>query len=219
MSGQLRVDEITDEAGTGSPSFPQKITPSSLGTGTPDATNFLRGDGAWEIVDVEGEIADFAAGEPGQPRLVGNAVDNFVNYPVLTITAADTVSIGNIGYTVTQTTGGWTDSATFVEFARRVIDKYTGSVRFEYTANEAYEGGCSFEVRILKNSVVAQTSSGTLTNGQSLSFSIDINVIPTDIITVEARKTGGGGRVRGLLGGTASNTYVLKELFGPSILI
>ena len=45
MAGQLRVDEITDEAGTGSPSFPQKITPSSLGTGTPDATNFLRGDG------------------------------------------------------------------------------------------------------------------------------------------------------------------------------
>jgi hypothetical protein len=170
-------------------------------------------------VDVEQAIADFAAGEPGQPRLVGNAVDNFVNYPVLTIAAAATVSIGDIGYTVTQTTGGWTDSATFVEFVRRVINKYTGSVRFTYTANEAFEGGCSFEVRILKNSVVAQTSSGTLTNGQSLSFTIDINVIPTDIITVEARKTGGGGRVRGLLSGTASNTYVLKELFGPSILI
>jgi len=47
MAGQLRVDEITNEAGTGSPSFPNQITPSSLGTGTPGNTNFLRGDGQW----------------------------------------------------------------------------------------------------------------------------------------------------------------------------
>jgi len=50
MAGQLRVDEITDEAGTGSPSFPNGITPSSLGSGTPSDANFLRGDGAWEAV-------------------------------------------------------------------------------------------------------------------------------------------------------------------------
>jgi hypothetical protein len=51
MAGQLRVDEISNEAGTGAPSFPNKITPSSLGTGTPSSSNFLRGDGAWSIVD------------------------------------------------------------------------------------------------------------------------------------------------------------------------
>jgi hypothetical protein len=50
MAGQLRVDEITNEAGTGSPSFPNQITPASLGTGTPSSANFLRGDGAWEAV-------------------------------------------------------------------------------------------------------------------------------------------------------------------------
>jgi hypothetical protein len=47
MAGQIRVDEITNEAGTGSPSFPNKITPASLGTGTPSSANFLRGDGEW----------------------------------------------------------------------------------------------------------------------------------------------------------------------------
>jgi hypothetical protein len=47
MAGQLRVDEITNEAGTGSPSFPNGIPPASLGTGTPSSANFLRGDGAW----------------------------------------------------------------------------------------------------------------------------------------------------------------------------
>jgi hypothetical protein len=64
MAGQLRVDEITDEAGTGSPGFPNGITPSSLGTGTPDATNFLRGDGSWEAVP-SATIASTAEAEAG----------------------------------------------------------------------------------------------------------------------------------------------------------
>jgi len=50
MAGQLRVDEITDEAGTGAPSFPNGIPPASLGTGTPSSANFLRGDGQWQGV-------------------------------------------------------------------------------------------------------------------------------------------------------------------------
>jgi hypothetical protein len=50
MSGQLRVDQITDELGTGSPAFPNKIAAASLGTGTPGSGNFLRGDGSWQII-------------------------------------------------------------------------------------------------------------------------------------------------------------------------
>jgi len=56
MAGQLRVDEITNEAGTGSPSFPNQITPASLGTGTPSSANFLRGDGAWSTLPPSGFI-------------------------------------------------------------------------------------------------------------------------------------------------------------------
>jgi hypothetical protein len=49
MAGQIRVDEITNEAGTGAPSFPNQITPASLGTGTPSNVNYLRGDGSWQV--------------------------------------------------------------------------------------------------------------------------------------------------------------------------
>jgi hypothetical protein len=67
MAGQLRVDEITDEAGTGSPSFPNGVAASTatsitgtttaaipdgaLASGTADATTFLRGDRTWEVID------------------------------------------------------------------------------------------------------------------------------------------------------------------------
>jgi hypothetical protein len=64
MAGQLRVDEITDEAGTGSPTFPNQITPASLGTGTPGSGNFLRGDGAWEAVP-SATIASTAEAQAG----------------------------------------------------------------------------------------------------------------------------------------------------------
>jgi hypothetical protein len=56
MSGQLRVDEITDELGTGSPNFPNGITPASLGSGTPNNTNFLRGDGSWQTISSDTTI-------------------------------------------------------------------------------------------------------------------------------------------------------------------
>ncbi len=64
MAGQLRVDELTNEAGTGAPSFPNKITPSSLGTGTPSSANFLRGDGAWATVGVINANGLFRKADP-----------------------------------------------------------------------------------------------------------------------------------------------------------
>jgi hypothetical protein len=68
MSGQLRVDEITDEAGTGSPAFPNGISANDLtsgtvatarlGSGTPDATTLLRGDGTWQPIPVSATTAN-----------------------------------------------------------------------------------------------------------------------------------------------------------------
>jgi hypothetical protein len=69
MAGQLRVDEITNEAGTGSPSFPNGVAASTattagsitgtttaavptsaLGSGTANSTTFLAGDRSFKTV-------------------------------------------------------------------------------------------------------------------------------------------------------------------------
>jgi hypothetical protein len=220
MSGQLRVDEITDEAGTGSPSFPQGIAPSSLGTGTPSASNFLRGDGAWEIVDVEGEIADFAAGEPGQPRLVGQAVSAFPGtYPVLTVTASDAQSVNN-GLGTTVANGPSTSSASFVDSTSHTILKYTGTIRFRVIVD--WVGGnndVGFELRVLKNGVQAAIFTGTApVLGAAGPYSSEISVVPTDIVLWQLRKTSGDGPIRTENGNnTASNGYATAILYAPAV--
>jgi hypothetical protein len=222
MSGQLRVDEITDEAGTGSPSFPQGIAPSSLGTGTPSASNFLRGDGAWEIVDVEGEIADFAAGEPGQPRLVGNAVSVFPGtYPVLTVTASDAHSVAN-GLGTVVANSGISGSASFVNGTQHIINKYTGSINFRVSIMQmSGSGSGSYEVRVLKNGVQAQIFSGTLGDFASAGIGpANISVVPTDDILWQFRATGGASPLTFQISNssnTASNGYASRLLFAPAV--
>jgi hypothetical protein len=75
MAGQLRVDEITNEAGTGSPSFPNglaastattagsitgtttaAVPTSALGSGTASGTTFLAGDRSFKAVPTDPTI-------------------------------------------------------------------------------------------------------------------------------------------------------------------
>jgi hypothetical protein len=216
MSGQLRVDEITDEAGTGSPSFPQGIAPSSLGTGTPSASNFLRGDGSWQAVDVEGEIADFAAGEPGQPRLVGNAVSIFPGtYPVLTVTASNDFSVNTgLGTTVAD---GSTTGSTFVNGTSHTINKYTGSINFRAVFSTPGVSADTVEGRVLKNGTVVQTISGTFDTFGASVGPVNISVVPGDIILWQIRCVSAGAARVANGSNTASNGYLLRELYAPAI--
>jgi hypothetical protein len=219
MAGQLRVDEITNEAGTGSPSFPQGIAPSSLGSGTPSASNFLRGDGSWQPVDVEGEIADFAAGEPGQPRLVGNAVSLFPGtYPVITgVTASNAFSVEN-GLTVSQSSSGFTNSTTFIDAVRIIVTKYSGTIRFRTTvSNELFTGDADYQAEVRKNDTLVQTFTGTLFSNSSAGLTADISIAPDDEILWRIRRTS-GARVELVIGSnTASNGYITAGLFRPAV--
>jgi hypothetical protein len=96
-------------------------------------------------VDVEQAIADFAAGEPGQPRLVGNAVSIFPGtYPVLTVTASNDFSVNEgLGTTVVSNS---TTSTSFQDATRHVISKYTGSINFRVILSRPGQSlvNCSF---------------------------------------------------------------------------
>jgi hypothetical protein len=81
MAGQLRVDEITNEAGTGSPSFPNgvaattatsvtgtstsNIPTAALASGTADSTTFLRGDRTWQVVSTSPTTAQVLTATAG----------------------------------------------------------------------------------------------------------------------------------------------------------
>jgi hypothetical protein len=183
---------------------------------TPNDTNFLRGDGSWQPVDVSGEIALFAAGEPGQPRLVGNAVSVFPGtYPVLTVTASDAHSVNNgLGTTVVSNS---TTSTSFQDATRHVILKYTGSINFRVILSRPGQGSGTAECRVLKNGVVVQTFSASVDTFGTVQGPVNISVIPTDVILWQVRAVTAGTALVNNGSNTASNGYLLRELFAPAV--
>jgi hypothetical protein len=182
----------------------------------PDATGTLV-----TIVDVEDEIADFAAGEPGQPRLVGNAVSVFPGtYPVLTVTASDAQSVNN-GLGTTVANGHNVSGYNFVNSTSHTINKYTGAIRFRVSSTlvDGWTGiPIGYELRVLKNGVQAAIFSGTITATSSPTNTADISVVPGDIILWQLRRTSTDSIIRTDNGNnTASNGYVIAVLYAPAV--
>jgi hypothetical protein len=187
-------------------------------TGTPGSGNFLRGDGSWQPVDVSGEIALFASGAPGQPRLVGNAVSPFPGtYPVLTVTASDDTSVEN-GIVTSPASSAFTSSSSFIDGTKHTILKYTGSIRFSvFVDTDGFGDGTSWQLRVLKNGTEVTSFTGSQSFSQTTGpFTADISIVPDDVILWQIRKTGGSTtnvRVRNR-SNTATNGYLLRPLFG-----
>jgi hypothetical protein len=171
-------------------------------------------------VDVEQAIADFAAGEPGQPRLVGQAVSVFPGtYPVLTVTASDAQSVNN-GLGTTVANGPATSSTSFVDSTSHTILKYTGTIRFRVIVD--WVGGnndVGFELRALKNGVQASIFTGTApVLGAAGPYTAEISVVPTDIVLWQLRRTSGDGPIATEnANNTASNGYATAILYAPAV--
>lgn len=151
--------------------------------------------------DILKRILDGAA---SAPRIVGAAHKRLADFPVLTVSAADTVPAANLCTEVAGTTS--TTSTSFVTARTITVERATGSLRFSARCNEntATDG----ELEIRKNGVFVNTFDAGVTAVQ------DISVVPTDVITWHIKREGSTGAVTFTnLGITASDSYVERPAY------
>jgi hypothetical protein len=160
-------------------------------------------------------------GAAGAPRIVGLAAKRLADYPVLTVSAADTYSAetgSNPEPLATTTT-----STTEVVAYRYTINKYTGSLRFRTiqsggsTQVSSYGGGIytintTSTLRIFKNGTLISTY--TQFGTSSVTRTNDIAIVPGDVIEWRHRTDNSIASVR--ISSTVvlgSNGYTTRPLF------
>jgi hypothetical protein len=144
-------------------------------------------------------------GDPTAPRIVGKAAKRLADYPVLSVTAADTYSAENGSSPEPLSTT--TSSSSEVVAYRYTISKYTGSLRFKTgQIGGSHLGGeviifTTSTLRIFKNGTLIQTYTTSGTN--IVTRTNDISVVPGDVIEWRHRTSDSSGAVG------ISNTVVL----------
>jgi hypothetical protein len=112
MAGQIRVDEITDEAGTGSPSFPNGVDASEL-TGNVAAariTDALNAGGSAPIYACRAWVNFDGTTSPGTIRASGN-VSSVTRNGTGDYTVNFTTSMPDANYAVTTGRAGRSGNA------------------------------------------------------------------------------------------------------------
>lgn len=148
-----------------------------------------------------------AEGASGAPRINGLAIARNTDLPVLTVTASDAYEIAAAADSVNGTTT--TTSASYVELREITIVAVTGTVRFTATHRVVELSAAESDLRIKKNGVVQNTWSTS--NTSATTRTLDLAVIPTDVITWEHKANPGGvdpvTSVASATNGTASDGY------------
>ena len=159
-------------------------------------------------------------GATGAPRIIGKAAKRFADYPVLSVTAADTYSAAtgsNPEPLATTTT-----STTEVVAYRYTIDNYTGSLRFKTVqrgGSYASYFGTEYTdstLRIFKNEtlIATYTRSGF---SASITRTNDISIVPGDVVEWRHKTSNSFGSVA--ISSTVvlgSDGYTTRELFLPA---
>lgn len=149
-------------------------------------------------------------GSTGAPRIVGNAAKRIDDFPDLTITAADTYSLG--GYLL-DTTVGTTSTSNDVAYVLGYsleVTKFSGTARFKISHSRTGGTGSSL-LRITKNDV--QVASWVNSSTVSAERSADVSVVVGDVIKWE-HYTSSETSVSNLSGlsTTGSDTYTTLPL-------
>ena len=158
-------------------------------------------------------------GAVGAPRIVGFAAKRINDYPVLTVSAANTHSALNGIDSVDGTTS--MSSSTFV-VARTLTNKvYTGSLRF--TFNHTVEAPFGIQIisiaEVLKNGTVIATYSIQESSGSNSTVrTLDISIAPNDVIEIRHRiqdNPAFGVSTIGPVSVFGTNGYITRNLFIP----
>ncbi len=156
-------------------------------------------------------------GASGAPRIVGKAAKRFADYPVLSVTAADTysASTGSNPEPLSTTTSSTSEVVAY----RFTISKYTGSLRFKtgqrggsYDPGEGGITTTTSTLRIFKNGTLIQTytTSGTT----FVTRTNDISIVPGDVIEWRHKTNDSSGNVA--ISSTVvlgSNGYTTRPLY------
>jgi hypothetical protein len=155
-----------------------------------------------------------AEGAAGAPRIVGFTAKRLNDYPVLTVSAANTFS-ALTGITVVTGTTSTTSTSNVVAFTE-TINLYTGSLRFGFTQQG---GSNSNQIQIIsevyKNNILVQSFSATVSAGVTGTVvrSVDISVVPNDVIEIRHRQSLNGTSIISAVTVNGSNGYTTRPLY------
>lgn len=155
-----------------------------LGT-TGDAADALTALGAIQA-DVDGKISTSLM--PTTPYLTGESFLETVDYPTLSVSAADSYDI--TAFSGSQ--GGSTSLATTTYTIAReytIPANITGSARFN-ASHRSSTAGQTVSLQLLKNGSVVNTWSTTSTSPQARTA--DVTIVPGDVITWQHKASAGG---------------------------
>jgi hypothetical protein len=136
--------------------------------------------------DVLKKILD---GVASAPRIVGAAHMRLADMPVLTVAATDVVSVENLIDIVDGTLSS--TSSSYVTAYTMTIRQITGSARFRLTHTSPAGGATDCRLSITKNG--AEQANWLINGAGTQARSLDIAVVPTDVIVWRFRREGSSG--------------------------
>jgi len=151
-------------------------------------------------------------GASGAPRIIGLAAQRLVDYPVLSVSAANTyrAQIGSNPLELATSTNSTSEVVAY----RYTIEKYTGSLRFvtQQRGGTSADGNTTSTLRIFKNGNLITTF--TQTGPTFVTRTADIAIAPSDVIEWRHRTSDLAGPVQ-IIGTVAlgTNAYTTRDLF------
>jgi hypothetical protein len=156
-------------------------------------------------------------GEAGAERIVGAAHKRLADMPVLTVSASNDFDAAELCDVVVGTLS--TTSGTYVTAYTLTVKRGTGSIRFKlsHSANDDASGtGEQSRLSVTKNGVEI---TNWQTSGNNIERSVDVAVVPDDVILWRHRRDNGGVAVTvSAMTILASDSYTTRPAYVSQLL-